>query len=109
MNSSQDLHKIVRERRAIRRYQDRPVARELVERLLNTAMWAPSAHNRQPWRFAVLTDFEHKESLAWAMGERLYEDRMADGDPEEAAMVQFAIGVDEQGDGLSHPSPPFDA
>jgi F420 biosynthesis protein FbiB-like protein len=84
MNSSQDLHKIVRERRAIRRYQDRPVARELLERLLDTAMWAPSAHNRQPWRFAVLTDFDHKESLARAMGERLYEDRMADGDREEA-------------------------
>ena len=49
-------------------------------RLLEAASWAPSAHNRQPWRFAVLTRFVDKDRLARAMGARLQADRTADGD-----------------------------
>ncbi len=81
--SQLELSKIIRTRRAIRRYQDRPVPRELLERLFESAMWAPSAHNRQPWRFVVLTTPYDKTRLAKAMGERLRRDRMADGDPPE--------------------------
>jgi len=80
----QNLSEIIRSRRAIRRYADRPVARELIETLLETAVWAPSAHNRQPWRFAVLTAAEDKLRLAQAMGARLRADRAADGDPPQA-------------------------
>ena len=76
-----ELSKIIRSRRAIRRYQDRPVSRKLLERLVETAQWAPSAHNRQPWRFAVLTSRHDIERLAQAMGERLRRDRLEDGDP----------------------------
>lgn len=72
---------IIRTRRAIRRYADRPVPRHLLHQILETAMWAPSAHNRQPWRFAVLTGYAEKAHLAQAMGARLYRDRTADGDP----------------------------
>jgi len=82
--SIQILDQLIRTRRAIRHYQDRPVAKSLIERLLEAAMWAPSAHNRQPWRFAVLTEETDKEQLAQAMGERLYQDRLADGDPPQA-------------------------
>lgn len=41
-------------RRSIRRYQDRPIAREVVERVLAATVQAPSAKNQQPWRFVVL-------------------------------------------------------
>jgi len=41
-------------RRAIRRYTEQPVPTPLLNELLEIATWAPSAHNRQPWRFAVL-------------------------------------------------------
>ncbi len=75
------LSDAIRHRRAIRRYLDRPVPDELLERLLESASWAPSAHNRQPWRFAILKDRAGKELLAQAMGERLRADRTADGDP----------------------------
>ena len=78
------IHEIIRERRAIRRYEDRPVPTSLLHRLLESATWAPSAHNRQPWRFAVITAFAAKERLAQAMGARLRQDRLADGDPPEA-------------------------
>jgi F420 biosynthesis protein FbiB-like protein len=49
-------------------------------RLFETAVWAPSAHNRQPWRFAVLTQAADIERLAAVMGARLRADRTADGD-----------------------------
>jgi nitroreductase len=41
-------------RRSIRRFRDTPVPRELVEKVLAAAVLAPSAKNRQPWRFVVL-------------------------------------------------------
>ena len=75
------LLELIQTRRSIRRYADRPVSPEIVERLLTAAIWAPSAHNRQPWRFVVLTDSVVKDRLARAMGDRLRADRLADGDP----------------------------
>lgn len=78
------LDSLVRTRRSIRRYTDQPVAPEIVERLLEAARWAPSAHNRQPWRFVVLTTTQAKTQLAEAMAARLRADRLADGDPPEA-------------------------
>jgi coenzyme F420-0:L-glutamate ligase / coenzyme F420-1:gamma-L-glutamate ligase len=71
-------------RRAVRRYTNEPVPPELLDLLLETAVWSPSAHNRQPWRFAVLEAPASKEKLARAMGQRLRADRTADGDPPEA-------------------------
>lgn len=43
-------------RTSIRKYQDRPVEKEKVERLLRAAMAAPSAGNQQPWEYYVVTD-----------------------------------------------------
>jgi nitroreductase len=46
----------IRTRRSIRRYLDRPVPEELIQKLLAAAMHAPSARNQQPWRFIVIDD-----------------------------------------------------
>lgn len=67
-------------RRSIRRYVAGALDRGVVEQVLRAAVWAPSAHNRQPWRFALLAAAASKERLARAMGERLSADRRADGD-----------------------------
>lgn len=75
-----DVLTAIHTRRSIRRYAPAPVPAEVIERLLTAATWAPSAHNRQPWRFAVLTEHAPKERLAEAMGARLRADRLADGD-----------------------------
>lgn len=80
MNGS-DLFAIIEGRRSIRRYEDRPVAREVLCRLLEAAHWAPSAHNRQPWRFAVLTDPVRRTGLARAMSRQFRCDLEADGLP----------------------------
>ena len=71
---------IVGQRRSIRRYRPSPIGRAVIERLLFAATQAPSAHNRQPWRFAVLEERADKDTLATAMGRRLRQDRTADGD-----------------------------
>lgn len=71
---------LARGRRSLRRYTADPVPTALLEALLETAMWSPSAHNRQPWRYAVLTTAAARERLARAMGERLRADRLTDGD-----------------------------
>ncbi|MDR0814705.1 MAG: nitroreductase family protein [Bacteroidales bacterium] len=45
-------------RRSIRKYTDAPIPREKVEELIKYGMYAPSAHNRQPWHFVLLNDKE---------------------------------------------------
>lgn len=45
-------------RRSIRRYKDKKVPEEVVKKLLEAGMAAPSAKNRQPWRFIVIDDRE---------------------------------------------------
>jgi len=80
----------MRERRSIRRYRAEPLPRELIERLIDAARFAPSAHNRQPWRFAVVQEAERKETLAAAMGARLHADHLADGDDPELIAQDIA-------------------
>jgi len=63
------LDELIAGRRSVRSYQERPVPRGLVERVLEAGRWAPSPHGRQPWRFAVLTRAEPKLRLADAMGD----------------------------------------
>jgi F420 biosynthesis protein FbiB-like protein len=74
-----NLLELIRARRSIRRYEANPVPPAVVEQLLEAAVWAPSAHNRQPWRFVVITDDDAKRRLATAMGDRLRRDLAADG------------------------------
>jgi coenzyme F420-0:L-glutamate ligase/coenzyme F420-1:gamma-L-glutamate ligase len=68
-------------RRSLRRYRPDPIPHDVIETLLTAAIWAPSAHNRQPWRFAVLENPTEKEGLASAMGQQLRADLTADGAP----------------------------
>ena len=69
-------------RRSIRRFVADVVPREMLEQMLTAAIWAPSAHNRQPWRFAVIEGQRTQERLARAMGRKLRADLTADGAPQ---------------------------
>jgi nitroreductase len=44
----------LRSRRSVRTFTAEPVARDVIERVLEGAITAPSSTNRQPWRFAVV-------------------------------------------------------
>jgi nitroreductase len=67
----EQLLELLRSRRSIRRFADQSVSREDLARLLEAARWAPSNHNRQPWRFLVLDDRERIRGLARSVGQSL--------------------------------------
>jgi nitroreductase len=70
-----DVYEAVTSRRAVRGFTDQPVPKEVLERVLSAAAWAPSGSNIQPWHAYVLTDAPLAE-LKKRTGERL-----AAGDP----------------------------
>ncbi len=82
-DGSDILMNIIRQRRSIRRFQQRPVDPAMVTRMLEAARWAPSAHNRQPWRFVVIVEEQEKRSLADRMADRLASELRADGVDQE--------------------------
>jgi F420 biosynthesis protein FbiB-like protein len=81
---------LVRGRRSVRSYQPDPVPRELVERALEAARWAPSPHGRMPWRFVVLTRLVAKARLADAMGDEWTRQLALDGDPPDVVAKRLA-------------------
>lgn len=46
----------VMRRRSIRKYRDRTIPEEELQKILTAAMSAPSAHNQQPWELVVITE-----------------------------------------------------
>lgn len=50
------IGKVIRSRRSIRRYQQRPVPLEVVREIIEDARYAPSGMNIQPWEFIVVID-----------------------------------------------------
>lgn len=69
MNQDQPLFwEVLQTRRSIRKFTDKPVSRETIERLLQAAVLAPNAHNRQSWRFVALSKAEDIRRLAEEMG-----------------------------------------
>ena len=53
---SQDVLKIIADRRSHRAYKDTPITQEQLNILLEAAVASPSANNRQPWHFTVVRD-----------------------------------------------------
>lgn len=49
---------------SIRKFQDKPVEAEKIEKLLRAAMAAPSAGNQQPWEFYVVTNRDLIQKVA---------------------------------------------
>jgi nitroreductase len=58
------FQELVRSRRSIRRYLDKPVEKEKVLTCIEAARLAPSADNVQPWRFLIIDDPELKARFA---------------------------------------------
>jgi len=54
---------LIMSRRSIRHFKKNPVEREKIELLLRSAMFAPTAANRQPWYFIVIDDRQLMSSI----------------------------------------------
>ena len=86
-----DQHAFLRSRRSIRRFKREVVPEVMIDRLLETATYAPSAHNLQPWRFVVVRDPESRSDLGSALTGKMRQDMRVAGSPEseiEARVVR---------------------
>lgn len=79
-----DTYLAVASRRDERRYADRPVPAEVVERILDAGRLAGSAKNRQPWRFIVVESAE--------LADRLAQQVYTPGNVNGAALVIAVVG-----------------
>jgi iodotyrosine deiodinase len=61
------------ERRSVRDFSDKPIAKEVIERILLTASTAPSGAHKQPWTFCVVSNIEIKKQIRIAAEKEEYE------------------------------------
>jgi nitroreductase len=92
--ASRGLYEILRTRRSVRAFSDRPVSRETIETIIRAAGTAPSGANKQPWRFVAVQDPALKKEIREAAEaeEREFYGRRAG----EAWLADLkAVGTDE--------------
>jgi nitroreductase len=82
-----DVFEAIKTRRSIRKYKPNPIPDEKLKMIFEAARLAPSAGNRQPWRFVVVRDAERKKALAKAAKNQMF---IAD-----AAAIVAAVGDPE--------------
>ena len=58
-----DILNLLKSRRSIRIYQDKPVPQDLLLQILEAGRWAPTGANLQPWHFIVVTDAETRRRI----------------------------------------------
>jgi nitroreductase len=71
MDDGKKILELIISRQSDRKYSDRPVEKEKLERILEAGRMAPSACNAQPWKFIVVTDPVLLKELAVAASARL--------------------------------------
>ncbi len=63
-----DLLKLIKNRRTIRKYQDKPIPKKIIDKIIEAGRWGPSAENSQTWRFLII----EKEKVKNEFEEYLY-------------------------------------
>jgi len=87
------IRKTIRDRRSIRKYLSEEIVHSVTQRVLEAAIWAPSAHNAQPWRFIEVRDPKVKHGLAEAMAEEWNKDLGDDGLSSEDRMCLIEASI----------------
>ncbi len=64
MSAKNPVIEAIRTRRSVRQFAKEPVSDDILNQILESAVWAPSGKNNQPWKFAVIRDPALKESLS---------------------------------------------
>ncbi|GAB4464746.1 MAG: nitroreductase family protein [Anaerolineales bacterium] len=81
-------------RRSTRRFKPDPVPEPVIWNILHTATFAPSAHNLQPWRFAIVSPASAgRERLALALTSAMRRDMTAEGAASEEIEARVARSV----------------
>ena len=84
-----DLHDFLRSRRSVRRFKTYTVPESIIRNILTTATYAPSAHNRQPWRFVVVTSQDVKSNMSDVLAKDFRHDLEKDNIPEEEILARL--------------------
>ncbi|MEW6262968.1 MAG: nitroreductase family protein [Thermodesulfobacteriota bacterium] len=77
-----DLMEIIKGRRSIRKYEDRPVPAEHLNKILEAVQWSPSWANTQVWEIVVIEDRGLKERLR---------DTISKGNPSTKAVAEAPL------------------
>ncbi len=64
MSAKNPVIEAIRTRRSVRQFTREPVSDEALNQILESAVWAPSGKNNQPWKFSVIRNPVVKEALA---------------------------------------------
>ncbi len=101
LSRAREFRDLMRRRRTVREYRDRPVPADVIEACLATATTAPSGANLQPWHFVVITDADKKKRIRVAAEaeEREFYHRRA---PREWLDALAPLGTDEHKPFLEH-------
>lgn len=51
-----DILGLIKKRCSTRKYQDKPVPKEILDKIIEAGVWGPSVMGVQPWRFVVITN-----------------------------------------------------
>lgn len=89
-NRKMEVFDAIKTRRSIRKYKPAPIPKEKLRSILEAARLAPSAGNRQLWRFVVVQDIDRKKALAEIANNQTFLNNaaaiiVATGDPEISA------------------------
>ena len=71
MGDGEKMLELILSRQSDRKYSDKPVEKEKLERILEAGRMAPSACNAQPWKFVVVTDNDLVKKIAIAASAKL--------------------------------------
>ncbi len=69
LQRAEDFYQLIKSRRTIREFSDRPVDKKIIEQCLLAAGTAPNGANKQPWHFAVVSDPDIKTKIREAAEE----------------------------------------
>ena len=54
----------IKSRRSVRLYNSKPIEIEIINQIIESAIWAPSGKNGQPWKFKIITEQNIIEEIA---------------------------------------------
>lgn len=89
-----DFYTLMRKRRTVRTFSDRPVDREIIEKAILAAGTAPSGANMQPWKFVAVSSQTIKEKIRVAAEEE-EKDFYTNRAPQEWLEALAPLGTDE--------------
>jgi nitroreductase len=81
LEKSRSFFALMDQRRSVREFSDKPVAKEVIENIVCTASTAPSGAHKQPWTFCIVSDAAIKKQIrtaAEAEEKESYANRMSD-------------------------------